>query len=61
MCGQFEYGDIPGMLLGDSGYPCRQYAMTPLPHPQTQPQRRYNVAQIRTRNTVDRMFGIWKS
>ena len=35
--------------------------MTPLLHPQTQPQRRYNVAQIRTRNTVERMFGIWKS
>ena len=48
------------MLLGDSGYPCRQYAMTPLLHPQTRPQRRYNVAQIRTRNTVERMFGTWK-
>ena len=34
--------------------------MTPLLHPQTQPQRRYNVAQIRTRNTVERMFGTWK-
>ena len=49
-----------GMLLGDSGYPCRQYLMTPLVDPQTQPERRYNVAQIRTRNTVGRMFGLWK-
>ena len=41
MCAQFEHGDIPGMLLGDSGYPCRQYLMTPLADPQTQPERRY--------------------
>ena len=48
------------MLLGDSGYPCRQYLMTPIRDPQTRPQRNYNVAQIRTRNTVERMFGTWK-
>ena len=60
LCAQFERGDIDGMLLGDSGYPCRQNLMTPLADPQTQPERRYNVAQIRTRNTVERMFGVWK-
>ena len=60
LCAQFERGDIP-MLLGDSGYPFRQYLMTPMRDPQTRPQRNYNVAQIRTRNTVERMFGTWKS
>ena len=60
LCAQFERGDIPGMLLGDSGYPCREYLMTQLADPRTQPQRRYNVVQIRTRNTVERMFGTWK-
>ena len=41
LCAQFERGDIDGMLLSDSGYPCRQYLMTPLADPQTQPERRY--------------------
>ena len=60
ICAQFERGDIPGILLGESGYPCRPYLMTPVIAPQTRPQRRYNVAQIRTRNTVERMLGVWK-
>ncbi len=60
LCAQFERGDIQGMLLGDNGYPCRPYLMTPLVDPQTPPERRYNVSQIRTRNTVERMFGVWK-
>ena len=46
---QFKHGDIQGMLLGDNGYPC-----------QTAPELRYNASQIRTRNTVERMFGFWK-
>lgn len=60
LCAQFERGDIYGMLLGDSGYPCRQYLLTPLADLQTQLERRYNVAHIRTQNTVEKMFGIWK-
>jgi hypothetical protein len=58
LCAQFERGDIQGMLA--NGYPCRPYLMTPLVDPQTPPERRYNVSQIRTRNTVERMFGVWK-
>ena len=34
--------------------------MTPLADPQTAPERRYNAFQNRTRNTVERMFGVWK-
>ncbi|XP_028412469.1 putative nuclease HARBI1 [Dendronephthya gigantea] len=60
LCAQFECGDIQGMLLGDNGYPCRPYLMTPIADPQTPPERRYNVSHIRTRNTVERMFGVWK-
>ena len=60
LCAQFEHGDIQGMLLDDNGYPCRSYLMTPLLDPQTTPVRKYNASHIRTRNTVERIFGAWK-
>ena len=60
LCAQFEHGQINGLLLGDSGYACRPYLLTPLLAPRTHPERRYNVAHIRTRNTVERTFGVLK-
>lgn len=57
---QFEDGAVPGILLGDSGYACRQYLMTPFKDPKSSAERRYNTSQKRTRNSVERVFGIWK-
>ena len=34
--------------------------MTPILNPQNAAERRYNYAHIRTRNTVERLFGVWK-
>lgn len=34
--------------------------LTPLNNPQTQAEKYYNESQIRTRNTVERLFGLWK-
>ncbi|XP_054272722.1 putative nuclease HARBI1 [Macrosteles quadrilineatus] len=53
-----RYGNA--VLVGDSGYACKNYMMTPLDVCNTQPEHLYNESQIRTRNPVERMFGVWK-
>lgn len=58
---RFESGELTGgYLLGDAGYPCKNYLLTPLVATPTAAQRRYNYAQIRTRNPVERAFGVLK-
>lgn len=49
-----------GVLLGDSGYPCLPYLMTPYQDPVTVKERRFNRAQKVTRSSVERAFGILK-
>lgn len=57
---KFDRNIMQGFLLGDSGYPCLRYLMTPLHNPQADEEQRYNQSHIRTRNTVERLFGLWK-
>ena len=49
-----------GVLIGDSGYACLPYLMTPYPEPGNPPQRRFNRALRITRSIIERTFGILK-
>lgn len=53
-----EFGDL--LLVGDAGYPISNYLLTPLHNPTNHAERRYNAAQIATRNPVERSYGVWK-
>lgn len=47
-------------LLGERDYGLKQYLLTPLADPRTAAEKLYNESQIRTRNVVERTFGVWK-
>lgn len=57
---QFEQGNIDGRLLGDSGYPCKPWLLTPYINPQTQNRIRYNNCHTTTRVRVEQAFGLLK-
>lgn len=48
-------------LLGNSAYPLKPYLLTPFQNPVTPGERRYNTAYKRSRSTIERTYGIWKS
>jgi len=68
---KFEMGEMSNnLIVADSGYAQRNYVMTLVGNPQTiiDPTSRitaeviekYNESLIRTRNTVERSYGVWK-
>jgi len=60
LCARFETGQIPSsFLLGDARYPCNHQVDT-LANPITFSEQRYNAAQIKTRNPIERTFGVLK-
>ena len=56
----FENGTQKGILLGNNGYPCKKYLLTPLANPSSRSEQLYNRAHIKTRTTIERTFNIWK-
>lgn len=61
LCAQFNSNEIShGHLVGDGGYACQPYLLTPLAATTSVAEQRYNYAQIRTRNPIERTFGVLK-
>ena len=55
-----EEGHVNGFILGDSGYRCTPWLMTPLLQPNGAAERRYNAAHKKTRVLVEQSIGRWK-
>ena len=41
-------------------YSCKPWLLIPKLNPQTRAERAYNKAHIKTRNVIERGFGVWK-
>ncbi|XP_068083427.1 putative nuclease HARBI1 [Anabrus simplex] len=59
---RLERGDFGNsVLVCDSGYAPGLHLLPPLRNPATRAQQLYNESLIRTRNTVERQYGVWKA
>ena len=47
--------------MGDRGYACRPWFMTPYPEPAPGPEVRFNGALARTRARIEMTFGLLKA
>ena len=55
---QGEYTNC--FLLADGAYQQKKFILTPILNPQNNAEERYNTAHIRTRNCIERCFGVLK-
>lgn len=53
-----EFGN--SIMVGDSGYALRKYLITPMLNPTVNVEQVFNESQIRTRNPIERLFGVLK-
>lgn len=58
---ELERGDYANFIVvGDSGYRNTKYLATPYLNCANEIQQMYNESQIRTRNVIERTFGVYK-
>ncbi|XP_066585919.1 putative nuclease HARBI1 [Prorops nasuta] len=55
-----QNNELNGLLLGDSAYPAKKYLLTPVLNPTSDSEIKYNQSHIKTRNVVERLFGVIK-
>lgn len=61
VCQRLEVGEFGnGLIVADMGYDVRSYLIPPLRETRVQPEILFNESQIRTRNVVERSYGVWK-
>ncbi|XP_036973514.1 putative nuclease HARBI1 [Acanthopagrus latus] len=58
---RLSQGEFSGVLLGDKGYACESFLLTPLAEPQTPPQQAYDHVHSKTRARIEMTFGLLKS
>ena len=55
-----EHNNGNSFILADSGYAVGSYLLTPILNPSSEQERQYNFTHIRSRNCVERLFGVLK-
>ncbi|XP_068565314.1 putative nuclease HARBI1 [Cebidichthys violaceus] len=58
---KLSQGEFAGIILGDKGYACQPFLLTPFADPQGGAQMNFNLAHARTRGRIEMAFGLLKT